>query len=50
MRISYFPNVTAQSGIELCITRFVLWENSEHEVEEAVEHQIYFTERARNVG
>ena len=41
MRISYFPNVTAQSGIEQSITHLVLWEDSEQEVEEAVEHQIY---------
>ena len=50
MRISYFPNVTAQSGIEQSITHLVLWEDSEHEVEEAVEHQIYTIGRARNVG
>ena len=27
-----------------------LWEDSEHEVKEAVEHQIYTIGRARNVG
>ena len=35
---------------EQSITRLVFWEDSEHEVEEAVEHQIYTIGRARNVG
>ena len=35
---------------EQSITHLVFWEDSEHEVEEAVEHQIYTIGRARNVG
>ena len=35
---------------EQSITYLILWEDSEHEVEEAVKHQMYTIGRARNVG
>ena len=46
----YLDNRKKSKIQEQTITSLVLWKDSEHKVEEAVEHQIYTIEHARNVG